>query len=335
MGRETLQELFDFDLWGNEKVLTCAAGLGDAQLDRPFEMGLGSLRKTVQHIYGAARNWYERWKGPGSDTLPAAQTLSALADFEAAGRKLHELRTAWLAGLSEAELAKPATYTNWRGETATNVLRDMMLHVANHGVYHRAQGVNMLRRMGAPVPKPGPDYIFKKLEESGRPAPKLDVVTIKEFFAYADWARDRIHDAAAKLSDVHLDKEFEMGMGTLRKTLWHIYAAEQWWQNNWVGQHEPFSLVKPAVTVAEVRRLFAEAAARRNEYVAKQSQADLSRIVEGRPRPDVVRSFPMGCTMLQLCCHGTHHRAQAVNMLRHVGVQPPALDAIIWADERK
>jgi uncharacterized damage-inducible protein DinB len=160
------------------------------------------------------------------------------------------------------------------------------------------------------------------------------VGTIKAFFAYADWARDRTHDAAAKLSDAQLDKEFEMGMGTLRKTLWHIHAAEQWWQNNWMGKPEPFPMDKPAVTVAEVRRMFDETAAKRNEYIAKLSDADLTRIVEGKPRPDVVRTFPMGCTMLQLCCHGTHHRAQAVNMLRHVGAELSGLDAIIWADEK-
>ncbi|MCC6360105.1 MAG: hypothetical protein IT450_15280, partial [Phycisphaerales bacterium] len=51
------------------------------------------------------------------------------------------------------------------------------------------------------------------------------------------------------------------------------------------------------------------------------------------PRPDVERVFPLGVTMLQLCCHGTHHRAQCLNMLRHVGATAPPLDVAVLLRE--
>jgi uncharacterized damage-inducible protein DinB len=35
-------------------------------------------------------------------------------------------------------------------------------------------------------------------------------------------------------------------------------------------------------------------------------------------------------SLVQLCCHGTHHRAQLINMLRHSGVTAPALDYVVW-----
>jgi len=35
-------------------------------------------------------------------------------------------------------------------------------------------------------------------------------------------------------------------------------------------------------------------------------------------------------SLLQLCCHGSHHRAQLVNMLRHSGLKIPAVDVVDW-----
>jgi uncharacterized damage-inducible protein DinB len=45
-------------------------------------------------------------------------------------------------------------------------------------------------------------------------------------------------------------------------------------------------------------------------------------------------SFPLGVTMLQLCCHGTHHRAQLLNMLRRLEARVPELSYITMARER-
>jgi uncharacterized damage-inducible protein DinB len=55
----------------------------------------------------------------------------------------------------------------------------------------------------------------------------------------------------------------------------------------------------------------------------------LIRPLEVRPRPGVVRHFPLAVTMLQTCTHGTHHRAQALNMLRHLGATVPSLDYLV------
>ena len=64
------------------------------------------------------------------------------------------------------------------------------------------------------------------------------------------------------------------------------------------------------------------------------TDANLQRIVTATPRPNVHRSFPLGVTMLQLCCHGTHHRAQILNMFRRVGAPVPELDYLDMIAER-
>ena len=66
----SLRDLFNYGAWANACVWDTAADLNDAQMDRAFEMGEGSLRKTLTHIYGAERAWYERCEVPDVLTLP-------------------------------------------------------------------------------------------------------------------------------------------------------------------------------------------------------------------------------------------------------------------------
>lgn len=47
---------------------------------------------------------------------------------------------------------------------------------------------------------------------------------------------------------------------------------------------------------------------------------------------DAQKGFDRGIVeaLMQLCTHGTHHRAQLVNMLRQAGRQVPESDLIAW-----
>jgi uncharacterized damage-inducible protein DinB len=41
--------------------------------------------------------------------------------------------------------------------------------------------------------------------------------------------------------------------------------------------------------------------------------------------------FSRRTALVHVCTHGAHHRAQALNMLRHLGVEElPEVDAITW-----
>ncbi len=331
----TIRELFAFTDWARDKLMTVASGLADEQLDRKFEMGEGSLRATLNHLWSSERMWLDRWKRhpqPRSRKDAAGVTMSGLwQEF----RETAAERTKFLAGMGDADLPHLLTYTNVRGETYTFPFGGMMLHVSNHGSHHRAQAVNMIRRVGAALPRPGLDYIFMKIEAPETTPCGLDLGTLRTYFAYGDWANARVLAEAAKLTDEQLNRPFEIGLGTLRKTLVHIRDAEQWWFCNWTkGPGELFPQADEAIGVDQLQRLFAETASKRNEFISGLSDPDLKRIVKATPRPNVLRILPLGVPMLQLNHHGTHHRAQALNMLRHVGAKIPALDVVVWLRER-
>lgn len=331
-----LNELYAHNDWARDKLLSIAVHLTDAQLDRKFDMGLGALRHTLHHLWAAERVWLDRWIDPSRARFVEFEPELSMTALHERWRQVSVDRAAFVARLTPADLDRSITYQNNKGETNTFVMRPMLLHVVNHGIHHRAQAINMLRHLDASL-KPGADYIFMKVEQAGstpeRPdalTPPLDTRTIRDFYAFGDWATGRLLAAAEKLTAEQLDRPFPIGMGSIRKNLVHIRDAEKWWSDNWRdGPSRQFPAADETISIAALRTTFADTARARDAMLASFGDADLNRIVEASPRPGVVRRFSIGVTMLQLCCHGAHHRAQTINMLRHAGGETPATDVLL------
>ena len=159
------------------------------------------------------------------------------------------------------------------------------------------------------------------------PVPGLDPASLGAYRAYDDWAFAQVCAAAAKLSAQQLDRRFEIGPGSVRLALAHMCQAEQWWLQNWTHDSpQPFPAFREDQSIAELHQQHSQTATERDRFLAGLRAADLARPVSASPRPGLTMTFPLSATMLQLCCHGTHHRAQVLNMLRRLGAEVPGLD---------
>lgn len=333
-------ELYDYHVWANAHLYDVAAALDDDDLDRPFEMGPGSLRKLLQHGFGAERIWYERIGGSGFSQSHTADDIERVEDLRAASEALHAARGAWLESLSDSDLSEAIEYKSMRGDPFTTGLGDILIHVCDHGIHHRAQAANMTRHIGEPFTHS--DYLFFRLAHRtvAPPGPEtsdflrnagitvgedvetprsLSLPMLRRQFAYNDWANDLLLDAAKSLSDEQLDREFEMGMGTLRKTLLHIESAERYWGDHWAGDENPkWQEMDESIRMADLIEAWRIVRKRREESFAAFDDAALHREVVAEPAPGMLLGFRLGETMVQIAGHGTHHRAQALNMLRHL-----------------
>ena len=136
--------LLDFEDWATHRMLDACGTLSDEQLDMEFEMGLGSLRKTLVHNLGAMIGWTgvledgEPEFAPdfGSDP-PSIDRIRACHD-----QAMTRFRNAGSADFADvlAPERKGTTYRFTRGGIVT--------HVVTHSMHHRAQCLNMLRRLG-------------------------------------------------------------------------------------------------------------------------------------------------------------------------------------------
>lgn len=150
---ETLRRLISYGDDANDMILNAAAGLADELLDQPFEMGRGTLRKTLIHILAGESVWLSRMSGhPETPWFDEKQPRS-VADIRGELETVRTQRAAFLAGIAAADLQTSLPYRDSRGELFTAPLQDMLVQMCTHGIHHRAQAVNMLRRLGVAPPE--------------------------------------------------------------------------------------------------------------------------------------------------------------------------------------
>ena len=136
------------------------------------------------------------------------------------------MRGDWLATMNDDALDCEVAYTR-DGQSHTHPLSDVLLHLCNHGIHHRAQAINMLRRLGKEVPML--DVMVMRIQQQDQPALQTDLQTLRSYYEYTDWATGLVFDIAETLDDERLRREFEMVMGCILKTVAHMRDSEQWW----------------------------------------------------------------------------------------------------------
>jgi uncharacterized damage-inducible protein DinB len=149
MSPHEIRELFEYNAWANRRSLAAAEPLNLEQFTRPMGSSFSSVRDTLAHIYGAEWIWLERFQGRSPSALPNVN------QFE----NLERLREAWLdheprllgfvRGVSQADLDRQMEYRTLRFGVYSNPLWQSMLHLVNHGTYHRGQVTTLLRQLGA------------------------------------------------------------------------------------------------------------------------------------------------------------------------------------------
>jgi uncharacterized damage-inducible protein DinB len=244
-------------------------------------------------------------------------------------------------------------YKDLRGNEHSRALNGLLLHVANHGIHHRSQALNYLKQFGRTAVI-GLDYLFYKMAFPSVPqldetiearrkqgidyasGPGVAVIwdrsVIERYFAYHDWAIDKLFDLATPLTDDALDRDFHMGLGSIRMTLNHLHDVEQLWFRNWQQSGPQLSPMTAATPLAQLRQSWAELAQKRNGFIA-QVDADLAASIVNVSFGGPVMKFQMVESIIQVCVHGTHHRAQLINMLRHCGLTMPGFDLVLWLKE--
>ena len=146
---ETIRELYGYNYWARDRQLEACRALTQEQFLRPMGSSFSSVRDTLAHLVGAEWLWLERWQGRSPRVMPGAEEFPTLAAVEERWRAVEHAVREFLSELSEDALARPITYTNFKGETWTYMLWRALYHLVNHQSYHRGQVTTLLRQLGA------------------------------------------------------------------------------------------------------------------------------------------------------------------------------------------
>jgi uncharacterized damage-inducible protein DinB len=129
--------------WADLDVLGACAGLTDAQLDRRFEMGPGSLRATVTEIIAAMRAWGDLYAGRAERGWMADEGPFAVARLRELAIEQHDDWAEIVGRFAlDGVIERPRGGRTWRYTRA-----QIVAHVFTHSMHHRAQAINMLRHI--------------------------------------------------------------------------------------------------------------------------------------------------------------------------------------------
>jgi len=144
----TLRNFFAFTRWANRMIVESAAPLTPEEYARPIGGSFGSVKGTLTHLYGADWVWRERFHGRSPRALPAGEESMTLEELARKWRDVEAAQDAFLATLTQDRLEEPLSYVAFSGDHFTRRLGDVLLHLANHGTYHRGQVATLLRQLG-------------------------------------------------------------------------------------------------------------------------------------------------------------------------------------------
>jgi uncharacterized damage-inducible protein DinB len=146
--KELLQRLASYNVWANQRLADISLPVAEELLTQKVIGSFPSIRSTVLHIVDAESIWWQRinlqeiiQRPSESFAGTTRNVLNMLATQNLAWK-------AWVERQSVTGLTSSLTYRNFKNEEFAQPVYEILMHLFNHGTYHRGQWVNQLRECG-------------------------------------------------------------------------------------------------------------------------------------------------------------------------------------------
>jgi len=145
MNLQDILLIYDYNYWANKRILAASEKLSEEQFLAPASFPYGGLRGTLVHILDAEYGWRmffrdNNWSAP---ELKEAE-FPTLASVKARANQEEGEMRAYLATLSDKDLAGHRHYKNEKGEPRDRILWQCLYHLVNHGTQHRSEAAALL-----------------------------------------------------------------------------------------------------------------------------------------------------------------------------------------------
>lgn len=146
--KEILQQYATYNLWANKRITDTILQMDEATHQQHVPNSFTNLYATVLHMWDAESAWWQRMKLHEKLLIPS-QTFNP--NMKEAINGLLSQSSLWadfMATASEMKLQHVFEYKNSHKEIFRQPLSEVVLHVFNHGTYHRGQLVTMMHALG-------------------------------------------------------------------------------------------------------------------------------------------------------------------------------------------
>lgn len=138
-----LKLMFDYNEWANQRIMAHAAKLTDAQRKQATTLAWGSVHNTLVHLLDAEYGWRMVCQHATDTDLLEPDAFPDLTALQARWQTEAGAMRSYLNSLSDADLG-----TMIQVGKRQRVLWQLLWHVVNHGMQHRAECAAMLTEWG-------------------------------------------------------------------------------------------------------------------------------------------------------------------------------------------
>lgn len=160
------------------------------------------------------------------------------------------------------------------------------------------------------------------------PSPDFDAFSV--LLGHDRWATDQLLTVCERVSETDLDREFDIGHRTIRRTFGHYVRATNFWNGQIEG--EPVAVLSDPLAIAELRAfhhdVYAQFEARVDQLVAEARLGETFVDFSGTRQR-------FGTTIVHVTQHNHLHRSEILHMVRRLGVDDlPEWDMQDWEQLR-
>lgn len=142
------RDLLLYTLWADRQLLKAVRNVRAEDLTRDAGVSFSSLLGTMSHMLGAQKLWMSRLLGRPLDHVQGPGDFPDLLSWIGAWEENASGVGAFLAGLTDEQLAAPISWTSLKGVPHNRPLWQPVLQMVNHSTYHRGQAISLIRQMG-------------------------------------------------------------------------------------------------------------------------------------------------------------------------------------------
>lgn len=147
-----------YETWANEQLLNVAVQLSPEEQNREIVSSFSSLHKTFLHIWDASSGWWQRLQMHENIVMPSLSFHPSMKDINNGLLHQNNQWKLFVEHATEEMLGASLPYQNTKGQHFLQPVSDIIMHLSNHGTYHRGQITTILRQLGVDR-IPQTDYI--------------------------------------------------------------------------------------------------------------------------------------------------------------------------------
>lgn len=154
---DNLSGYVNYNIWANKAIADFLADKDSNLLDKEISSSFPSIRKTIFHIADGQYVWFSRLNGTSPTDWPSKnmkpeEAISALMNTS---MQFGE----YCSGKPDSFWSEVVTFNAMDGTEYRETKANIIMHLMNHGTFHRGQLITMFRQAGIEGKMPRTDLI--------------------------------------------------------------------------------------------------------------------------------------------------------------------------------